>query len=180
MLTVITGGARSGKSRFADSLCRDATRVVYVATARPDDEEMRARIASHRELRPAAWVTVEEPIAVAEAAGRHIHSTDILLIDCVTLWLSNLVYEWRGEDLIAVGQKAQIQAAQLIEVAKRGNIVAVTNEIGSGIVPESPVARHFRDIQGLVNQQIAQAADVVYFVVSGIPTRIKPTAGVPQ
>jgi adenosylcobinamide kinase/adenosylcobinamide-phosphate guanylyltransferase len=178
MLTLITGGARSGKSRFAQSLCREARRVVYVATALPDDEEMRARIAKHQDSRPATWATVEEPLAVAEAAERHIRETDVILIDCVTIWLSNLLYEWRDEDPTAVEQKARDQAARLIDVSHDGDIVAVTNEVGSGIVPESSVARHFRDVQGLVNQQIALAADVVYFVVSGIPTRIKPALDV--
>jgi adenosylcobinamide kinase/adenosylcobinamide-phosphate guanylyltransferase len=179
MLTLITGGARSGKSRFAQSLCREATRVVYIATALPCDEEMRDRIARHRASRPAEWATVEEPIAVAEVATRHVDQTSILLIDCITVWLSNLLYEWRDRDFSSVEQRVSDQTAQLIDISQHGNIIAVTNEVGSGIVPESAVARNFRDIQGLVNQQIAQAADVVYFLVSGIPARIKP-AGVLQ
>jgi adenosylcobinamide kinase / adenosylcobinamide-phosphate guanylyltransferase len=176
MLTLITGGARSGKSSFGQSLCRDA-RVVYIATAIPTDEEMCARIKKHQESRPASWATVEEPIETAKAIACHVEEADVILIDCLTLWLSNLLFEWRDQDLTSIERRAREQAAKLINLSKRGNIIAVTNEVGSGIVPESLVARQFRDIQGLVNQQIARAADVVYLIVSGIPMRIKPAAG---
>jgi adenosylcobinamide kinase / adenosylcobinamide-phosphate guanylyltransferase len=174
MLTLITGGARSGKSSFGQSLCRDA-RVVYIATAIATDEEMCARIKKHQESRPASWATVEEPIEVAKAIACHVEEADVILIDCLTLWLSNLLFEWRDQDLTSVERRAR--AAKLINLSKRGNIIAVTNEVGSGIVPESLVARQFRDIQGLVNQQIARAADVVYLMISGIPMCIKPAAG---
>jgi adenosylcobinamide kinase/adenosylcobinamide-phosphate guanylyltransferase len=177
MLTLITGGARSGKSSFGQSLCHEAARVVYIATALPADDEMRARIKKHQECRRPGWLTVEEPIAAVEAAARHVPQTDIVFIDCLTVWLSNLLFEWRHHELTTIEARAREQAAQLICASKHGNIIAVTNEVGSGIVPESAVARQFRDIQGLVNQQIAHAADAVYLVVSGIPMQIKPTLG---
>ncbi len=180
MLTLITGGARSGKSRFGQSLCYEAARIVYIATALPGDDEMRARIKKHQESRPPGWLTVEEPIAVAEAAARHAPQADIVFVDCLTVWLSNLLFEWCHHELTTIEARALEQAAQLICASKRGNIIAVTNEVGSGIVPESAVSRQFRDIQGLVNQQIAHAADAVYLVVSGIAMRIKPALSGPQ
>ncbi len=180
MLTLITGGARSGKSRFAQSLGREMARVVYLATALPSDPEMRIRITKHRDSRPAHWITVEEPVEVPEAAALHVKEADLLLIDCVTLWLSNLLYRWRDDEFSVIEQKTSAYVAQLIDVSKQGTIVAVTNEVGSAIVPESPVARSFRDLQGLVNQQIATASDFVYLVVAGIPVRIKPQPGAPQ
>ena len=180
MLTLITGGARSGKSSFGQSLCNEGKQVVYIATALPCDQEMRARISRHRASRPAWWLTVEEPIAVADVAGRHASSTNVVLIDCLTVWFSNLLFEWRNDDPLLVERKTHEQVAKLISISKRGNVIAVTNEVGSGIVPESRVARQFRDIQGFINQQVAEAADAVYLLVSGIPLLIKPSPGVPR
>jgi adenosylcobinamide kinase / adenosylcobinamide-phosphate guanylyltransferase len=180
MLTLITGGARSGKSSFGQSLCHEGKQVVYIATALPCDQEMRARITRHRASRPAWWLTVEAPIAVAEAADRHASGANIILIDCLTVWISNLLFEWRNDDPLTVERKAHEQIAELVSISKRGHVIAVTNEVGSGIVPESDVARQFRDIQGFINQQVAKAADAVYLLVSGIPLRIKPSPGVPQ
>jgi adenosylcobinamide kinase / adenosylcobinamide-phosphate guanylyltransferase len=180
MLTLITGGARSGKSNFAQSLCLQGTEVVYIATALPCDQEMRARITRHRASRPAWWLTIEEPIAVAEVAGRHASSRNVILIDCLTVWFSNSLFEWRNDSPLVVERKAHEQVAELISISKRGNVIAVTNEVGSGIVPESSVARQFRDIQGFINQRVAEAADAVYLLVSGIPLLIKPSPGLPQ
>jgi adenosylcobinamide kinase / adenosylcobinamide-phosphate guanylyltransferase len=177
LLTFITGGARSGKSKFAQSLCRERARVVYLATAVSSDEEMRARIGKHRSSRPTAWHTVEEPLKVSEAAALHIESADILLIDCLTIWLSNLLYELRDEDFDVIERTAIDRVEALIDVSKSGNVIAVTNEVGSGIVPESLVGRNFRDLQGLVNQRVARGSDVVYFVVSGISMCIKGSGG---
>jgi adenosylcobinamide kinase / adenosylcobinamide-phosphate guanylyltransferase len=180
MLTLITGGARSGKSSFAQSLCQQAERVVYIATATACDEEMRERIARHRHSRSACWITVEERLALAEVACRHVEHASIVLIDCLTIWLSNLLFELASDKPATIEHKAMEQAKQLIAASKRGNIIAVTNEVGSGIVPESPVARQFRDLQGFINQHMARAADSVYVVVSGIPLRLKPAPGVAQ
>jgi adenosylcobinamide kinase/adenosylcobinamide-phosphate guanylyltransferase len=180
MLTLITGGARSGKSSFAQSLCREANQVVYIATAVPSDDEMRARICSHRESRPSSWITVEEPIGVPEATAHLAPKADIILIDCLTVWFSNLLFKWRDENPLTIERRAEEQSSQLIHASRYGNVIAVTNEVGSGIVPESPVARQFRDIHGILNQHVAKAADTVYFLVSGMPLRIKPSLSIPQ
>jgi adenosylcobinamide kinase/adenosylcobinamide-phosphate guanylyltransferase len=177
MLTLITGGARSGKSTFAQSLCEGGATVVYVATALAIDDEMRERIAKHRTSRPVSWHTVEEPLAVPGVVRSHASKSDFVLIDCLTLWLSNLLFEWRKNDATTVERKACEQARELAEASNQGTVIAVTNEVGSGIVPESSLARQFRDLQGLVNQQIARAAETVYLLTSGLPIRIKPAPG---
>jgi adenosylcobinamide kinase/adenosylcobinamide-phosphate guanylyltransferase len=182
MLSLVIGGARSGKSRFAESLCvpgNTATpnRVVYLATARVEDAEMAARIARHRQSRPASWETVEEPLEIGGAIERHSTSCDVILLDCLTLWLSNFCWEHRGD------AEAEIQAGALREVARvaaacrvsgaSAHVVLVTNEIGCGLVPESAVGRSFRDLQGWVNQEAARSADWVHHLVAGIPVTIK-------
>jgi adenosylcobinamide kinase/adenosylcobinamide-phosphate guanylyltransferase len=173
MLSLVIGGARSGKSRFAQSLGATATRVVYIATARVEDAEMAARIAQHRQTRPGHWETVEEALEIGHAVERHSHC-DLLLLDCLTLWLSNFCWEHRDM------AEASIQAAALCEVARvaaasraSSHVVLVTNEVGCGLVPDSPVGRSFRDLQGWVNQEVARSADWVYHVVAGIPVAIK-------
>jgi adenosylcobinamide kinase / adenosylcobinamide-phosphate guanylyltransferase len=176
MLTLITGGTRSGKSTFAQSLCERGASVVYIATASASDDEMRERIARHRSSRPICWRTVAEPLAVPDVVRTHASGSDFILIDCLTLWLSNLLFEWRDSDAATVERRACEQARELTEASTQGRVIAVTNEVGSGIVPESSVARQFRDIQGLINQQIARAADAVYLLTCGIPIQIKPNA----
>jgi adenosylcobinamide kinase/adenosylcobinamide-phosphate guanylyltransferase len=177
MLTLITGGTRSGKSTFAQSLCKGGASVLYIATASASDDEMRERIARHRSSRPVCWRTVEEPLAVPDVVRAHASGSDFILIDCLTLWLSNLLFEWRDSDAATVERRACEQARELTEASTQSRVIAVTNEVGSGIVPESRVARQFRDIQGLINQQIARAADAVYLLACGIPMQIKPNAG---
>lgn len=175
MLTVVIGGARSGKSRFAQSLCANSGRVTYLATARAeaDDDEMRARIARHRADRPPGWRTVEEPLAIARAAARSAADSDIVLLDCLTLWVSNLCFDRAGESEEALRAAASGEIAGLRAASKQAGIIAVTNEVGCGLVPETAVGRLFRDLQGWVNQDAARAADVVYHVVAGIPIQIK-------
>jgi adenosylcobinamide kinase / adenosylcobinamide-phosphate guanylyltransferase len=175
MLTLITGGARSGKSTFAQSLCAASGRVIYVATATCSDDEMRERIQRHKQVRPPTWFTIEEPIAIARVAKEHAADSAVVLIDCLTLWISNVMFELRGQDPAAVEQIVSKEAVQLIEAAKHGSIIAVTNEVGSGVVPEDSVGRRFRDLQGFINQQIASAAGAVYLLVSGIALCIKST-----
>jgi len=177
MLSLVIGGARSGKSRFAQSLGVTAERVVYIATARVEDAEMAARIAQHRQTRPAHWTTIEEPLEISSAIERHSADCDFLLLDCLTLWLSNFCWDHRE-----IGE-ANIQAAAFQEVARvaaasaASKVVLVTNEVGCGLVPESPVGRSFRDLQGWVNQEAARSADWVYHVVAGIPAAIKRPEG---
>ncbi len=160
-LTLVLGGARSGKSRHAESLVVGPR--VYVATAEALDEEMRERIAAHRAARE-GWETVEAPLNVAAAlrgAGNRA-----VLVDCLTLWLSNLLL---GEHDIPAASDA-LEAALEARVAPT---VLVANEIGFGIVPGNALARRFRDEAGRLNQRIAERADAVVLVVAGIPVRIK-------
>ncbi len=173
MLTLITGGARSGKSSFAQSLCNGAESVVYIATATAIDEEMQARIARHRADRPVSWHTVEEPLAVPEAIVRHSVQAAIVLVDCITLWVSNLLYQSRADDP-EVQQRDLLGAVNSFrQCTERANVVAVTNEVGCGLVPETPLGRLFRDLHGLANQRLASAAHSVYLLTAGIPLRIK-------
>jgi adenosylcobinamide kinase/adenosylcobinamide-phosphate guanylyltransferase len=173
MLTLIIGGARSGKSQFAQSLCMEAGRVGYIATALADDNEMRKRIARHRATRPAGWLTVEEPLALFEALGRLAPECDVVLIDCLTVWLSNFCWQNREQPPDALEECALAAVKLVISASTGGNVIAVSNEVGCGIVPETPLGRLFRDLQGVVNQRVTRAAETVYHLVAGIPTRIK-------
>jgi adenosylcobinamide kinase/adenosylcobinamide-phosphate guanylyltransferase len=174
MLTLVLGGARSGKSRFAQSLCNPGSRVVFVATARgDDDDEMRVRIAHHQRARPKHWCTIEEPLALAGVVETHSADFDVVLIDCLTLWLSNLCWEHRDQSEDVLRTAVSQEAGRLIASASVTNVIVVSNEVGYGLVPESPVGRLFRDLQGWLNQDFACAADYVYQVVAGIPIPIK-------
>jgi adenosylcobinamide kinase / adenosylcobinamide-phosphate guanylyltransferase len=175
MLTLITGGARSGKSRHAQSLCANVARVAYVATGINCDDEMRKRIRKHRDARPASWQTIEEPLELSAAVSRHAPENDIVLIDCLTLWLSNFCWHWRESEVEEIEQAVANELNAVIETAIGSHLIIVTNEVGSGVVPESRVGRYFRDLQGFANQQIAEAADSVYLAVAGIAIRIKPS-----
>lgn len=174
MLTVIIGGARSGKSRFAQNLCRRVERVAFLATARLEDTEMQARAERHRCGRPAAWTTIEEPLALADAIRRAAPHFDRILVDCLTVWLGNLCWEHRGREPGGLEDIASREISRLAEAAAAADVVVVSNEVGCGIVPDNPAGRVFRDLQGLVNQQIARAADTVYFVAAGIALQVKP------
>jgi adenosylcobinamide kinase/adenosylcobinamide-phosphate guanylyltransferase len=173
MLTLVIGGARSGKSRFAQSLC-SASRVAYIATARAEDDEMRGRIARHRQNRPQHWLTVEEPLDIVSASRRVAPHAEIILIDCLTVWLSNLMWEQRDELIEDTESCAQSQIDQLAELASERDVIVVSNEVGAGIVPENEVARRFRDLQGFVNQRCAARAERVFLTVAGIAVPIKP------
>lgn len=180
MLTLILGGARSGKSRYAQSLCGHSERVVYIATARADevaaDHEMRERVARHRADRPANWTTVEEPLDLPRAV-REAPVEAVLLIDCVTLWVSNLMWEYRGQTAAAQEGLILARVDDLILASRRsegaGEIIIVSNEVGGGLAPETPVGRAFRDLQGFANQRLARAADKVIFIVAGLPLPLK-------
>ena len=173
MLSLVIGGARSGKSRFAQSLAARGARVVYLATARAEDAEMAERIRRHRQDRPAHWITVEEPIGIGAAGERCAGSCDMLLLDCLTLWLSNFCWENRALSEAALESAAQAEVARLAASAAALHIVIVTNEVGCGLVPETPLGRRFRDLQGFLNQQVACSADWVYHMVAGIAVTIK-------
>lgn len=172
---LVTGGVRSGKSKFAQDLAgKLGERVIYLATAQAFDDEMEERIAKHRMHRPDSWETIEEPIEIIPAILRR-KSGDTVLLDCLTLYLTNLFFKY--EKLALKEQEGVINAqiGVLAETIKRSeaNIVIVTNEIGWGVVPENELARRFRDLAGWANQTIASVCEEVYLLVSGLPVRIK-------
>ena len=164
---LILGGARSGKSRHAEALVEQAGgRLVYLATAEARDEEMRARIREHRRRRGDRWQTIEEPLDLVTALTKHAAPECAILVDCLTLWLSNLMGAGRNVD----GEVANLVAAL---PGLGGAIVFVSNEVGMGIVPENALARSFRDQAGRLNQQVAAAADRVVLVAAGLPLVLK-------
>ncbi|HSR11477.1 MAG TPA: bifunctional adenosylcobinamide kinase/adenosylcobinamide-phosphate guanylyltransferase [Thermodesulfobacteriota bacterium] len=166
----ITGGARSGKSSFAQELAaRFPDPMAYLATAQAFDEEMTERIRRHKASRPANWTTLEEPLHVAECLDTQGSRFRLILLDCLTLWVSNLMMAGKGEiEILQDGER-------MMESAGRApcSVILVGNEVGMGIVPENAQARAFRDATGLLQQKIARRADEVYFVVSGIPQKLK-------
>lgn len=177
MLTLVIGGARSGKSRFAETLATGSERVVYIATARIEDAEMAARVARHRRGRPTGWLTIEEPLEIARAVERHAALQQMILLDCLTLWLSNFLWQNRqlAEDRLQICALQEV--ARMAAAAVNSHLVVVTNEVGCGLVSESPVGRLFRDLQGWVNQETARLADWVYHLVAGISIPIKKPGG---
>jgi adenosylcobinamide kinase/adenosylcobinamide-phosphate guanylyltransferase len=166
-LTFVLGGARSGKSRHAEALiCALPPPWRYVATAQALDAEMQKRIALHRERRGASWETHEAPLALAETIDRLARDPAPILVDCLTLWLTNLMLG--GHDTEA--SLAQLEAAL---DAARAPVVLVANEVGLGIVPENALARRFRDEAGRLNQRLAARADRVLLMVAGLPLQVK-------
>jgi adenosylcobinamide kinase/adenosylcobinamide-phosphate guanylyltransferase len=165
-LTLVLGGARSGKSRHAEALAeRHPPPWRYIATARALDPEMTARIAEHRARRPAAWITAEAPLDLPAALAAAPDGQPVL-VDCLTLWLSNLLLA--GAD--PAPETSRLAAAL---AAPRGPWIAVSNEVGLGIVPDNPLARRFRDAAGRLNQDVAAAATEVLLVAAGLPLRLK-------
>ena len=169
---LIGGGVRSGKSDFALRLARRlGPRRVFVATAQAFDDEMRLRIAEHRRTRGPDFETHEEPLALP-ATLRSL-AGDVVVVDCLTLWLSNLLL--RDETSTAVLAAVDELVAVLRD--RRRSVILVTNEVGMGIVPETPLGRRFRDLAGIAHQRLARVADDVYFAALGIMLRLKPTVG---
>jgi adenosylcobinamide kinase/adenosylcobinamide-phosphate guanylyltransferase len=172
---LITGGVRSGKSRYAESRANAlGQRRLYVATAEPQDEEMARRIAEHKKRRGDRWITIEEPIDVSEVLLRHRNRIDCGLVDCLTLWLSNVMLR-HGEAC------AFKKVSELIGILPELDfpVALVTNEVGSGIVPDNALARQFRDLAGWANQSIAQSAGEVVLMVAGIPLIVKKDTACP-
>lgn len=182
-ITLVTGGARSGKSTFAENSLREKKSVLYIATAVAYDEEMKERIRLHKIQRPDSWDTLEAYDFLAEKLSLSETSYEGILLDCVTVMLTNLLFSsedfdeeraseefWQGfESETALKVKKMIRYARSIT----DQFILVTNEIGMGLVPETAFSRRFRDMAGRINQMIAKEADEVYFVVSGIPMMIK-------
>lgn len=173
MVTLVIGGARSGKSRFAQSLGASSRRAFYIATARPEDTEMEARIATHRQQRPAHWCTIEAPLAIARAVERRRADCDFLLLDCLTVWLSNFCWEHRDKPEREIETAAIMEVGRVASPAAEAHVVLVTNEVGCALVPDTRLGRFFRDLQGRINQEAARLADQVFLVVAGIPVPIK-------
>jgi adenosylcobinamide kinase/adenosylcobinamide-phosphate guanylyltransferase len=166
----VTGSARSGKSTYAEQRALEmGVRRLYIATAEAKDEEMAQRIAQHQTRRSDQWTTIEEPVEMANVLLKWRGRTDCALVDCLTLWLSNLLL---GRD----GNYAEEKVEQLLATLPRldFSVVVVGNEVGWGIVPDNPLARQFRDLAGWANQRVAAVANEVILMVAGIPMIVKP------
>jgi len=172
-LIFITGGARSGKSAFAQKLANGLSKkVTYIATAGARDKEMELRIKIHRKNRPSHWKIVEREKNVTEVLSRIAEKSEVILLDCLTLLISNLLLSGKKEILKEIRQLVN-------EVKKaKATVLIVSNEVGMGIVPDNRLARQFRDMAGKANQIVAQAADEVYLVISGIPVKVKREGGI--
>jgi adenosylcobinamide kinase/adenosylcobinamide-phosphate guanylyltransferase len=165
---LVLGGARSGKSRYACGLAETSERMpVFIATARAGDAEMAERIARHRAERAAHWLVVEEPLALVEALVAATGPDRIVLVDCVTFWLANLLFA--EADLASETERLAAAVERLA-----GPVIFVANEVGFGIVPDTAMGRRFRDAQGWLNQRLAAACDQVVLVAAGLPLVLKP------
>ena len=171
----ITGGARSGKSVFAEKRAREfGAPLVYLATAQALDSEMAERVRRHRERRGGEWSTIEEPIHLSQALARCDGQYQVILVDCVTLWLSNLLFKY--EESVEHCEERIREDLQRLKSTLHGMVtpvILVSNEVGMGIVPDNALARMFRDIAGTTNQTLAGVANEVHAVISGIPLRLK-------
>lgn len=170
-LILILGGARAGKSTFALRLAKEYAgegSVAFIATAQALDDEMAHRIARHREERPSHWCTIEEPYQLDEALIKASNS-GVAIVDCLTLFISN----WLLRDDEPMLQEVTNRFLATVR-SRAQTVICVSNEVGLGLVPETPLGRTFRDLLGRVNQQFAEAADEVYLLVAGLPLRLKP------
>ena len=166
-ITFVLGGARSGKSSFAEKLVENSgLQPVYLATGRAFDKEMESRISIHRDRRGSEWQTVEEPLDLVGALEKHAGHDRFVLVDCLTLWITNLMM---AEQNIAAETETLIAALSPLS----GPVVFVSNEVGLGIVPENQMAREFRDHAGFLHQAVASVADEVYFMAAGLPLKMK-------
>jgi adenosylcobinamide kinase/adenosylcobinamide-phosphate guanylyltransferase len=169
-VTLVLGGARSGKSRHAQELAAAFSRVVYIATARRGDAEMRAKIARHRRERPASWKTIEASTGLDSVVREEGPRADLLLIDCLTYYMANLMGRRSGGH-----RKIQTHIQRLCEAVREteASVVMVSNEVGSGVVPPYRSGREYRDLLGELNQQVAKIADRVILMVAGLPLTLK-------
>jgi adenosyl cobinamide kinase/adenosyl cobinamide phosphate guanylyltransferase len=174
MIYLITGGVRSGKSRYAEAIAKYfSDEVLYIATLQPSDEEMKTRIAKHRSRRPKTWRTLEVKLELSQAIQNA--SEKVILVDCLSGFISNIVleHEHLGEDRVI--EKVLESTKELTNILQTSTktIIIVTNEVGYGVVPEYPLGRWFRDALGLANGHVAKAADAVSLVTVGIPQTLK-------
>jgi adenosylcobinamide kinase/adenosylcobinamide-phosphate guanylyltransferase len=169
-VTLVLGGARSGKSRFAQQLAARAEKVTFFATACASDDEMRRKIERHRRERPASWTTVEVPVELDHALRAHAAGSEILLVDCLTLYAANIMSHDRENN-----ELMQQRVDRLCETLRALStpVVLVSNEVGSGVVPPTAVGVLFRDLLGEINQKVAQVADNVLVMFAGLPLALK-------
>lgn len=166
----VTGGARSGKSTYAlERAAAAGNTITFIATAQALDREMETRISRHRKERPRHWQTIEEPVDLAAALEKVSKKTDAVIIDCVTLWITNLLMKDATDTQIITRVRATAKRLRLMLCT----VIVVSNEVGSGIVPENSLARRFRDLVGTANRLLATASDEAYVCISGIPLRLK-------
>lgn len=166
---LVIGGQRSGKSRFAEELVADSgRRPIYIATATAGDDEMAERIAAHRARRGGGWVTVEEPLDLPATLGREAAADAAVLVDCLTIWLANLMAAERD-----IARETETLVAALSAAA--GPVVIVSNEVGAGIIPDKPLPRAYADALGILNQHIAETVGRVVLVTAGQPILLKPS-----
>ncbi len=181
MVILILGGARSGKSNHAQRLAEEMGRpVLYVATATAGDEEMAERIARHRAARPAHWRTVEAPVGVGRALAGVLGDGEVVLLDCLTLLVANLLMEL-GEsadaDVLEGRVTAELEELLAVCAAHKATLIVVSNEVGMGLVPPYPMGRVYRDVLGRANQWLAARAEQVIFMVAGLPMVVKSGGG---
>ncbi|MRR54315.1 MAG: bifunctional adenosylcobinamide kinase/adenosylcobinamide-phosphate guanylyltransferase [Deltaproteobacteria bacterium] len=166
----ITGGARSGKSRLAERLAEGfGAPLCYIATGEARDGEMAERIDRHRQRRGSAWQTVEEPLQLGEAIRERDGRCRAILVDCITLWITNLLFHHDAVEPVLVEVRTLAELLPTLQTP----LILVSNEVGMGIVPENALARSFRDLAGHTNQILAEASDEVYVTISGIPVKLK-------
>jgi len=166
---LVLGGQRSGKSRFAEELVADSgRRAVYIATATAGDDEMAARIAAHRDRRGTVWTTIEAPLDLPATLGWAAAPNAAVLVDCLTLWLANLMAAERD-----ISHETEALVAVLSAVA--GTVVIVSNEVGAGVIPDNPLARAYADALGVLNQRVAAAVGRVVLMAAGQPLLLKPS-----
>jgi adenosylcobinamide kinase/adenosylcobinamide-phosphate guanylyltransferase len=168
---LVTGGCRSGKSRYALELGETLRQkqLLFLATCQPEDEEMKQRVADHQKQRGSEWQVLEAPFRLPETIIEKSRPETVMIVDCITLWISNLLQHHHPDKIVRIHIPALIEAIQSVD----GRLIFVTNEVGAGIVPENRLARIFRDAVGLANQKIAAASDRVVWMVAGIPVIIK-------
>lgn len=182
-LILVTGGARSGKSAFAEEQAKKfGEKILYVATSIPFDDEMKLRVEKHKARRPCGWETLERYKDFDNALPAAIRGRDAAMLDCVTVMVTNIMFDceadWDTIDALGIDkieQRVDTEINKLLKTVEQAGVpfLAVTNEVGMGIVPENKLARAFRDIAGRINHRLAKEAESVYLCVSGIPVRIK-------
>ena len=172
-LTLILGGVRAGKSAYAQRLTASGKSVLFVATAEAGDADMQARIEAHRKSRPSDWDTLEEPIDLVSALEPLLHRYDTVLLDCLTLWVSNLLL--RDSDTESARKDIPSETRGLLDLCRNGDAswIVVSNEVGLGVVPPTDLGRVYADELGRVNQLVAAEADDVYFMAAGLPLALK-------